>query len=98
MPSESGNRICPNNQPALDSTFTPNRMEANHVHRSYGKEHLRELRRFSLPAPSARGDATLSVGVEALPGVQAAIGPGRQGAAWLTRWLKEPDKTPDLYA
>jgi len=44
-----------------------NRMEANHVYRWHGKEGLRGLRRFSLSAPSARENATLSVGLEALP-------------------------------
>ncbi len=67
-------RICPNDQPALDSTFTLNRMEANHVHHWYGKECLCGPRCFSLSAPSAREDAPLSVGVETLPGVQAEVG------------------------
>ena len=58
-------------------------MEANHVHHWHGKERLCGLRRFSLSAPSAREDATLSVGVEALPGFQAAVGRGRQDTAGL---------------
>ena len=76
-------RFYPDALPALDSTFTLNRMEANHVHRWHGKERLRGLRRFSLSAPSAREDATLSVGVEALPGFQAAVGRRRQDATGL---------------
>ncbi len=80
------NRICPKDQSAPDSAFTLSRMEANHIHRRYGKDRLRGLRRFSLPAPSAREDATLSVGVEALPDFQAAVGRGRQDTAglWVT--------------
>ena len=33
-------RICPNDQPSLDSAFTLNRMEANHAHHWQGKERL----------------------------------------------------------
>ena len=47
-------RICPNDQPALDSAFTLNRMEANLAHHWQGKERLGGLRRFSLLAPSTR--------------------------------------------
>ncbi len=57
------------------------RMEANHVHRWHGNGRLCGRRRFMISAPSARKDATLSVGVYArqppgrcfgLPGAQAA--------------------------
>jgi len=58
-------------------------MEAKHVHRRYGKDCQSGFRRFSLLAPSARENATLSVGIEALPGVQAAVGRGRQDTAGL---------------
>jgi hypothetical protein len=58
-------------------------MEAKHVHRRYGKDCQSGFRRFSLSAPSARENATLSVGVKALPGVQTAAGRGRQGTARL---------------
>ena len=76
-------RICTDALPTLDSAFTLNRMEANHVHCRYSKKRLRGLRRFLLSAPSAREDVTLSIGVEALPGVQAAVGRGRQDTAGL---------------
>jgi len=33
-------RIFPNDQPALDSAFTLNRMEANHAHHWQGKKRL----------------------------------------------------------
>jgi hypothetical protein len=43
-------------------------MEANHVHRRYGKDCQSGFRRFSLSAPSARENATISVGIKTLPG------------------------------
>jgi hypothetical protein len=58
-------------------------MEANHVYRRHGKERLCGLRCFSLSAPSAREGFTLSVGLEVLPGFQAAVGRGRQDTAGL---------------
>ena len=48
-----------------------------------GKECHCGPRRFSLSAPSAREVATLSVGLEALPGFQTAVGRGRQDTAGL---------------
>ena len=44
------------------------------------------LRRVAFPnveGPLAREDSTLSVGLEVLPGFQAAVGRGRQDAAGL---------------
>jgi hypothetical protein len=58
-------------------------MEANHAHRRYGKECQCGPQCFSISVPSAREDAPLSVGIEALPSVQAAVGRGRQDVAGL---------------
>jgi len=48
-------------------------MEANHVHRWHGKERRAGSGAFLYQRHPAREDAALSVGVEALPGFQAAV-------------------------